>query len=97
MVRAGDTGSTGTGTQFNADGTKTAFGATITGTYTVASDSATSLLVTFVADQNNPFSSSESQTSTVYRIDTKGNVSLVSITVIQSFLGSVFQTLIFTF
>lgn len=96
-VRAGDVGSTGNGTQVNADCTQRSFAANITGAYTVASDSAASLLVTFIADEKNPFTSGEDKTSTVYRIDTKGNVSLVSITALKSFLGSVYQTLIFTF
>ena len=95
-VRAGNTGSTGNGTKV-VDPNCTQTRLTSTGAYTVASDGATSLLVTFITDKKNPFTSAEDKTSTVYRIDTKGNVSLVSITALTSFLGSVYQTLIFTF
>lgn len=96
-VRAGDTGVTGTGTEVNTNCDQVSFGSNITGAYSVASDTANSLLVTFVENERNPFSSSETQTSTVYRIDTSGNVSLVSVTATRSLLSSVFQTLVFTF
>ncbi|TKB68321.1 MAG: hypothetical protein E8D47_02345 [Nitrospira sp.] len=96
-VRAGGTGVTGTGTEVNANCDQVSFGSNITGAYSVASDTANSLLVTFVENEKNPFSSSETKSSTVYRIDTSGNVSLVSVTATKSFLASVFQTLIFTF
>lgn len=96
-VRAGDVGSTGNGTQVNADCSQRSFAANTTGAYTVASDSATSLLVTFITEKKNPFTSAVNKTSTVYRIGTNGNVSLVSITALSSFLSSVYQTLIFTF
>lgn len=95
-VRAGDAGPNGDGTQISQNCTSIAFADTIARAYSVASDSATSLLVTFVEDQKS-FGGSKTQTSTVYRIDTSGNIRLVSITAVQSFLGSVFKSLIFTF
>ena len=95
-VRAGDAGVTGNGTQFNSNCTPTILGSKITGAYSVASDSANSLLVTMVRDKKD-VGSGETQSSTVYRIDTNGNVSPVSITTTKSFLGSVYQTFVFTF
>lgn len=96
-VRAGDAGPLGAGTEIDSNCNQSSFGATSTGAYSVASDRANSLLVTFVRNQNNSFSGSSNQASTVYRIDTSGNVSLVSVTATRSFLGSVFETLAFTF
>ena len=98
-VRAGDTGSVGNGTEFNADGSPVTFcPATVARSYTVASDGVDSLLATVITDEANTcLSGSGTQTQTVYRIDTAGNIRLVSITAVKSSLGSVFQTLIFTF
>lgn len=95
-IKAGETGQIGAGTQVNLDCTQTLFASTITGTYVATADSANSLLVTFVSVRTN-FSGSSDQTSTVYRINTVGEVSLVSITAARSALGSVFQTITFTF
>lgn len=95
-VKAGDTGPTGTGTQFESNCTQSSFGDTITGSYLVASDSANSLLVTFVSVRNTVATGTE-QTSTMYRITTAGDVTLVSITDVKTFLGTALQTFVFTF
>ena len=97
-VRAGDAGPLGAGTEVDSNcNPPPVFAATSTGGYSVASDRADSLLVTFVREQRNPLRSTD-QSTTVYRIDTRGNVSLVSITTTRaSSGGSVFEILIFTF
>ena len=97
-LKAGNTGSLESGTEHNLDGTiVTVCASTVTRAYDVASDSASSLLVTVIGDEKNGCVGDETQTQTVYRIDTAGNVSLVSITAVKFFLGSAFQTLIFMF
>lgn len=95
-IKAGETGQIGTGTQVNLDCTQTSFASTITGSYFATADSASSLLVTFVSVHNDLGGGSD-QTSTVYRINTIGDVSLVSSTAVRSFLGTAFQTITFTF
>lgn len=97
-VRAGDAGPLGNGTEVDSNcNPPPVFGATSTGGYFVASDRADSLLVTFIREQRNPLRSTD-QSTTVYRIDTSGNVSLVSVTTTSaSSGGSVYQTIIFTF
>lgn len=70
----------------------------VTAAYAVSSDTATTLLIRIIETVRNVlFPGSDEQTQTVYRIDTSGNVSLVSITTTKESLGSVFQTLVFTF
>jgi hypothetical protein len=95
-VRAGDAGSIGTGTQFNPDCTQTALAATITNSYVVSTDTATTLLISVVSDEKD-FGGGETNVTTVYRIDINGNATLVSITTVQSFLASAYQKLTFTF
>lgn len=95
-VKAGDTGPVGDGTQFNRDCTQTFFATKITGSYFVESDSATSLLVTFIAIQKDA-GGGETQTTTIYRITTSGEITLKSITAARTFLASTYKTIIFTF
>jgi hypothetical protein len=96
MIKAGETGQIGTGTQFNTNCTTMFFASTITGSYFATTDRADSLLVTFVSVRND-LGGGSTQTSTGYRINTRGDVSLVSITAVESFLGSAFKTLTFSF
>lgn len=70
----------------------------VTAAYAVSSDTATTLLMRIIETVRDPIiAGSDEQTQSVYRVDTAGNVSLVSITGTKSFLSSVYQTLIFTF
>ena len=85
-----------TETEVDTNCTPPSFGSTIIGAYSVARDSGSRLLVTFVKNQRNPLSF-ESQTSILHRIDTSGNVSLVSFTTTRSFLSSVFRPIVCTY
>ncbi|OIR08982.1 hypothetical protein GALL_89770 [mine drainage metagenome] len=89
-VKAGDTGSLGSGN----DGF--ALGQSVTSVYSVASDSANSLLVT-ITDTLISFGGGSTVTQTIYRITTSGNMTLVSETQTSSSLGTVYQVLTFTF
>ena len=92
-VKAGSTGTLGSGTSGG--------GLTLTTTttaYSVATDSANSLLVTIVSTKNidNGIAGTV-QDQTVYRITTSGAISLVSENVQQSSTGSVYESLTFAF
>jgi hypothetical protein len=88
-VKAGSTGTLGSGTSSLS---------TILTSYTVASDTASSLLVTLVSTKNTGVGYTATvQDQTVYRITTSGAISLVSENVQQSLNGSVYQSLTFTF
>lgn len=89
IVKAGSTGSLGNGT------TGGLFPTTSTFTYSVTSDSATSLLVTFIESTYSV--SGEGTTQTVYRVDTSGKITPVSTTTQKYFLGKLYQSLTFTF
>ncbi|MBV8666697.1 MAG: hypothetical protein JO269_09455 [Burkholderiaceae bacterium] len=71
----------------------------LTQSYTVKADgsSSTTVLFTVIQQYNNPVAGIGSQGQTVYRIDTAGNVSLVSIISSQLYLNQIFKTLTFTF
>lgn len=103
MVKAGDTGFLRSGRQYQsfADSLtpETPFfhPIAITVNYVVSSDSATTLLVRFIEDSNDQILGHVGQTQSVYRIDTVGNVSPVSVTTLKYLLGSVYQTIVFTF
>lgn len=87
-VKAGSTGLMGR----TADGT-------LTESYTVASGDGASLLVTIIADTYDSFGHT-GQTQTVYRVDTFGNVRLVSITsqkIASCCSTSPYQSMTFTF
>ena len=102
-VKAGDTGFVRNGRQYQSfvDSLKPEgpfpHPILITVAYAVLSDSATTLLVRFIEDSNDSILGHLGQTQTVYRIDTVGNVSPVSVTTLKYFLGSVYQTIAFTF
>lgn len=96
-IKAGEAGQIGTATQFNTDCTPRSFASTITGSYFASTDRANSLLVTTIFILDNKFSSAKTETTTVYRVNTAGDVTLVSIKTVRSFLGEIFQTLTFTF
>ena len=74
-VKAGDTGAIG------SSSTGGALASTTTGFYSVASDRADSLLVTFSETETLWPGISKSVTSTTYRISTTGAITLVSVTV----------------
>ncbi len=91
-VKAGDTGPLGSGT------TGGFLPTTTTSQYSVASDTASSLLVTLMSTENiDSGVAGTVQSQTVYRITTSGAISLVSENVQQSGGGSVYQSLTFTF
>lgn len=90
-VKAGDTGATGgyhTGSVYSGD--------TTTGVYSVASDRANSLLVSFIETVTS-IGYPKKITSTVYRIDTLGAISPASITIDNYFLGQWYQHVVLTF
>jgi len=88
-VKAGSTGSLGRTT--DAGG---AFAATSTTVYSVASDTATSLLVTLLKVESGPGATVTTQT--VYRISTSGDINLMSIDSLKH-LTRDYQRLTFTF
>lgn len=90
VVKAGDTGSLGNAT------TGGLFPTTTTSVYSVASESANSLLVT-IADAVESSDGGYITTQTVYQITTSGNINLMSITVNNFFLGSLYKSLTYTF
>lgn len=81
-VKAGDTGTLGSAT------TGGIFATTVTSVYSVASDSANSLLVT-VTDTEQSGGGGTVIAKTVYRITTSGNIALLSITVSNYFMSSI--------
>lgn len=90
-VKVGSTGSLGNGsTSGGAISTSTATA------YTVASDTATSLLVRIIQGTTS-FLSDTTTSQTVYRIDASGGISLVSIEVQQGFLSKIYKILTYTF
>ena len=89
-VKAGNTGSLGTGS------TRGLFETTSTSAYSVATDTATSLLVT-VIDTVKEFGGNTTTTQSVYRVSTSGSVILVSIDVVANFLGKDYKRLTYTF
>jgi len=64
--------------------------------YSVASDTATSLLVTLLQTKY-LLSSINSSSQTIYRIDTSGGISLVSITLQDYYFGDLYKSLTLTF
>lgn len=91
-VKAGNTGSFGNSTSGGLDGGL--FATTSTTVYTVASDTATSLLVTLLKIESGPGATVTTQT--VYRISTSGDINLVSIDSLKH-LTRDYQKLTFTF
>lgn len=88
-VKAGDTGALGNAT------TGGFLPTTTTSVYSVASESVNSLLVT-ITDAVKDLSG-DITTQTVYRITTSGNIDLVSTTVNNFSLGSLYKSLTYTF
>jgi hypothetical protein len=80
-VKAGDTGTLGSAS------TGGSLGKSTTGYYSVASDQANSLLISF-SESTSQFGNLISETSTVYRINTTGEISPVSITTDGYFLAT---------
>lgn len=89
-VKAGSTGSLGNGTTGRVLPTTSTF------TYSVTSDSATSLLVTFIESTYFPLGGND-QTQTVYRVDTSGKITPVSTTIQRYSSGTLYKSLAFTF
>lgn len=89
-VKAGDTGPFGDGTTGGFFPLRTA------AVYSVASDSATSLLVT-ISRTTGTYGGGSTVSRTVYRISTSGAIQLVSLTVDNALIGSVYQSLTYTF
>jgi len=88
-VQAGSTGSLGSGTDGSFIPT------TISTVYSVANDTASTLLVTTTSTLSSPYSAVV--TSTTYRIDTSGNINAISEMQSTSFEGAVYKVLNFTF
>lgn len=89
-IKAGSTGTLGTGS------TGGIFPTTTTNVYTVAGDSVSSLLVTLI-DTVREGSGGKTTSQSVYRVTTSGVVTLVSIDVVKNFLGTDYQRLTYTF
>lgn len=87
-VKAGDTGTFGNAT------TGGFFPVTTSTVYSVASDTATTLLVTIASTMQD---SGVTTTRTVYRISTSGVIQLVSESVDKAFAGSAYQSVTYTF
>lgn len=90
-VKAGSAGALASGT------TGKILPTTSTQTYTVASDSANSLLVTIIRDSYGAFTGHDGQTQTVYRVDTSGKIDIVSMSAQKLNLNQLYQVLNFTF
>lgn len=84
-ITAGSTGSLG-----NANGG-------FNETYSVATDSSSSLLVSILTQSSTQYGGTSTKTQFVYRMDTLGNVSPVSITTTKLYLGAAYQALTYTF
>ena len=89
-VKAGSTGTLGTGS------TGGIFATTTTSVYQVAGDSVSSLLVTLI-DTVRESSGGKTTSQSVYRVTISGGVTLVSIDVVNNFLGTDYRRLTYTF
>jgi hypothetical protein len=89
-VKMGNAGLIGSST------TATILPSTTTGSYTVASDRANSLLVTFF-ETTISYGGGETRAQSVYRIDTLGNINLISSATNYYFLSALYQSLTYTF
>lgn len=90
-VTAGDTGALGSATSGGVIGTKT-----LTSVYSVASDSANSLLVT-ITNSTSQLGSVINVSEEVYRITTTGSITPVSTTTTDYLAGTAYDSYTFTF